>query len=97
MVQLSCPYIATGKIIALIILTFVSKVMSVFFKMLSRFVIAFHPRSKASFNFMATVTIHRDFGAQENKICHCFHFSSICLPGSDGTGCQDLSFSNVEF
>ena len=26
------------------------------------------------FNFMATVTIYSDFGAQENKICHCFHF-----------------------
>ena len=32
-----------------------------------------------SFNFMATVTIHGDFGAQENEVCHCFHFSpSIC-------------------
>ena len=28
-------------------------------------------------NFMAAVTIHSDFGAQENKICHCFHF--FCL------------------
>ena len=27
----------------------------------------------ASFNFVATVTIHSNFGAQENKICHCFH------------------------
>ena len=28
---------------------------------------------------MAAVTFHRDFGAQENKVCHCFHFSpSIC-------------------
>ena len=33
----------------------------------------------ASFNFMAAITVHSDFGAQENKICHCFHFSpSIC-------------------
>ena len=32
-----------------------------------------------SFNFMAAVTVHNDFGAQENKICHCFHFfPSIC-------------------
>ena len=31
------------------------------------------------FNFMAAVIIHRDFGGQENIICHCFHFSSsIC-------------------
>ena len=27
-----------------------------------------------SFNFMAAVTVYSDFGAQENKICHCFHF-----------------------
>ena len=32
-----------------------------------------------SFDFMAAVNVHRDFGAQENKICHYFHFSpSIC-------------------
>ena len=27
-----------------------------------------------SFNFIAPVTVHSDFGFQENKICHCFHF-----------------------
>ena len=27
---------------------------------------------------MAAVTICSDFGAQENKVCHCFHFSPIC-------------------
>ena len=44
---------------------------------LSRFVIAFLPRSKHL--YMAAVTVHSDFGAQENKICHCLHFySSIC-------------------
>ena len=46
MVQLSHPYITTGKTIALTIQTFVSKVMSLLFNMLSRFVIAFLPRSK---------------------------------------------------
>ena len=45
-----------------------------FFLILSRFVIAFLPRSK-HLNFVATVTVCRDLGAQENKICHCFHFS----------------------
>ena len=35
---------------------------------------------------MAAVTIHSDFGAQENKICHCFHFYSFYLPWSDGAG-----------
>ena len=47
---------------------FVSKVMSLLFNMLSRFVIAFLPRSKCFFNFMASVTIHSDFGVQEDKI-----------------------------
>ena len=46
MVQLSHPYMTTGKTIALIIWTFVSKVISLLFNMLSRFVIAFLPRSK---------------------------------------------------
>ena len=46
MVQLSHPYITTGKIIALARWTFVGKVMSLLFNMLSRFVIAFLPRSK---------------------------------------------------
>ena len=46
---------------------------------------------------MAAVTICSDLGAQENKVCHCFHRFPIYLPWSDGTGCHDLSFSNVEF
>ena len=44
-VQLSHPYMTTGKIIALIRRTFVGKVMSLLFNMLSRLVIAFLPRS----------------------------------------------------
>ena len=31
-----------------------------------------------SFNFVAAVTISSDFGAQENKVCHCFVSPSIC-------------------
>ena len=46
MVQLLHPYTNTGKAIALIRWTFVSKVMFLLFNMLSRFVIAFLPRSK---------------------------------------------------
>ena len=46
MIQLSHPHMTTGKTIALSIWTFVSKVMSLLFNMLSRFVIAFLPRSK---------------------------------------------------
>ena len=36
---------------------------------------------------MAAVTICSDFGAQENKVCHCFHCFPIYLPWSDGTRC----------
>ena len=46
MVQFSHPYMTTGKTIALTIQTFVGKVKSLLFNMLSRFVIAFLPRSK---------------------------------------------------
>ena len=46
MVQLSHPYMTTGKTIVLTIQTFVSKVMFLLFKMLSKFVIAFLARSK---------------------------------------------------
>ena len=50
-----------------------------------------------SFNFMAAVTIHSDFGAQENQMCHYFHFVPYYLPWRDGTRCHEFSFSNVEF
>ena len=46
MVQLSYPYMTTGKTIALTRCSFVGKVMSLLFNMLSRLVIAFLPRSK---------------------------------------------------
>ena len=45
MVQLSHPYMTSGKTIALTVWTFVGKVMSLLFNMLSRFVIVFLPRS----------------------------------------------------
>ena len=77
-VQLSHLYMTTGKTIALTRQTFFGKLMSLLFNMLSRFVIGFLPRSNL-FNFMAAVTIYSDFGAQENKICHCFHFSPFYL------------------
>ena len=57
----------TGKTIALTIQTFVVKVMSLFFNILSRFFIAFLPRTKCFFNFVAAVIVCSDFGAQENK------------------------------
>ena len=45
-IQLSHPYMTTGKTIALIGQTFVGKVMSLLFNMLSRLVIVFLPRNK---------------------------------------------------
>ena len=75
-VQLSHPYMTTGKTIALTRWTFVSKVMSLLFNMLSRLVITFLPRSKY-LNFLASVTICSDFGAPKNKVSHCL---PICLP-----------------
>ena len=80
MVQISHPYMTTGKTIALTKWTFVDKVMSLLFNMLSRFVIAFLPRSKCPWllgDCMAAVTICSDFGAQENKVSHCFHYFPI--------------------
>ena len=66
-VQLSHPYMTTGKTIALARWTFVSKVMSLLLNMLSRLVITFLPRSKL-LNFMAAITICSDFGAPKNKV-----------------------------
>ena len=68
MVQLSHPYMITGKTITLPIWICVDKVMSLLFKLLSRFEIAFLPRSKCLYNSMALVTIHSDFGVQENSL-----------------------------
>ena len=94
MVQLSHPYMTTGKTIAFTTQTFVHKVMSLLFNTLSRFVTAFLLRRKHLFNFMTAVTLCSDFEAQENKVCHCF---PIYLPWSDGTGWHDLSFLDAEF
>ena len=68
MVQLSHPYMTAGKTIALTIWTFVGKVISLLFHMLSRLIIAFFLKSKIFFNFMAIVTISSDFEAQENSM-----------------------------
>ena len=70
------------------------RLMSLLFNMLCRFVVAFLPRGKV-FICVAMITICSNFGAQENKICHCFHCFPFYLPWSDGTRCHDLSFLNV--
>ena len=61
-VQLSYPYMTTGKTISVTRQTFVGKVMSLLFKMLSRLVIIFLPRSK-HLSISWLVTICSDFGA----------------------------------
>ena len=67
-VQLSHLYMTTGKTIALTGWTFVGKVMSLLSNKLSRFVIAFLPRSKVLLISLAAVTICSDFGAPQNKV-----------------------------
>ena len=79
-VQFSHPYMTTGKIITLTRWSFVGKVMSLLFNILSRLVITFLPRSKwflISWLQSPSAVIS---GAQENKVCHCFHYFPICLP-----------------
>ena len=80
-VQLSHPYMTTGKTIAFTRQTFVGNVMSLFFNMLSSLIIAFLPRSKHLLISWLQSTICSDFGAPKNKVCHCFHCFSIYLDG----------------
>ena len=68
MVQFSYPYMTTGKTITLTIWTFVGKVMSLLFNMLSRFIVAFLPRSKwFLISWLWSLSAVSYFGAQENK------------------------------
>ena len=98
MVQLSYPYMTTGKTIALTRRIFVPKVMSLLFNMLSRWSKAFLPRSKCLLiSWLQSPSAVIWSPPSQNKVCHCFHCFSIYLPWSDGTRCHDLSFLNVEF
>ena len=96
MVQLSHPYVTTGKTTALTRWTFVGKAMSLVFNMLSRLVIAFLPRSKHLLNswLQSPSAVILDPKKIKSLSFHCF---PIYLPWSDGTGCHDLCFFNVEF
>ena len=67
-VQFSHPYMTTEKTIALTRWTFVGKVMSLLFHILSRLVITFLPRSKHLLILMAAITICSDFRTQKNKV-----------------------------
>ena len=89
-------HIHTGKTITLTRQNFVGKVMSLLFNMLPRLVITFLLRSKHLLISWLQKHICSDFGAQTSKVWHCFHCFPIYFPWSDGTGCHDLHFLNVE-
>ena len=97
-VQLSHPYMTTGKTIALTRQTFVGKVMSLLFKMLSKLVITFLPRSKRLLISWLQSPSAVILEPKNNKLCHCFNFFPIYLfVWSNGARCHDLSFLNAEF
>ena len=79
LVQLSHPYMTTGKTIALTRWTFVSKVISLLCKTLSRLVIAFLPRSKCLL-ILWLQSPSAVILEPKNKVCHCFHCFPIYLP-----------------
>ena len=89
--QLSYPYMTTGKTVALIRWSFVHKVMSLLFNMLSRFVMAFLLRSKCL--LISWLQSPSAVILEPKKIvCHCF---PMYLPWSNGTRCHDIQFLNV--
>ena len=78
-VQLSHPYMTTGKTIALTRWTFVGKVMSLLFNLLSRLVVTFLPRSKCL--LISWLQSPSAVILEPKKIvCHCFHCFPIYFP-----------------
>ena len=71
-VQLSHPYTTTGKTITLTRLTFVSKVISLLFNMLSMSVRAFLPRSKCTLVYWLESSSAVILEPPKNKVSHCF-------------------------
>ena len=95
-VQLLHPYVTTGKTIALTRQTFVGKVMSLLFNLLSGLVITFLPRSK--WLLISWLQSPSAVILEPPKIvCHSFHCFPIYLTWSDRTGCHDLRFLSVNF
>ena len=86
----------TGKTIALTRWTFVDKVMSLLFNMLSRLVITFLPRNKHLLISWLQSPSAVILEPPKIKSVTVSHSLPIYLPWSDGTGCHDLSFLNVE-
>ena len=80
-VQLSHPYMTTGKTIVLTRRTFVGKVMSLLFNMQSMLVIAFLPRSKCLLvSWLQSPSAVILEPPPQNKVSHCFHCFPIYLP-----------------
>ena len=79
-VQLSHPYMTTGKTIAFTRWTFVGKIMSLLFNMLSRLVITSFPRSKCLLTSWLQSPSAVILESPQNKFCHCFHCFPIYLP-----------------
>ena len=88
-VQLSHPYMTTGKTIALTRQTFVDTVMSQLLNMLSRLVITFLPRSKC--------LLISWLQSPSAVILELKNIKSVAVSTVCPTGCHDLSFLNVEF
>ena len=89
MAQLAHPYITTGKTIALSRQIFVSKVLSLLFNTLSRFVITFLARSKHLLISWLQSPSAVIFGAQENEACHCLiggPMARFCPSDAAGAG-----------
>ena len=79
-VQLSHPYMTTGKTIAVTRWTFVGKVMSQLFNMLSRLVITFLPRIKCLLISWLQSPSAVIVEPPQNKVSHCFHCFPIYFP-----------------
>ena len=98
MVQLSHPYMTTGKTIALTRWTLVSKVMSLLFNTLSRFVITFLARSKHLLISWLQSPSAVIFGAQENEACHCLiggPMARFCPSDAAGAGSNSGQGINI--
>ena len=91
-VQLSHPYMTTGKTIALTRLTLAGKVMSLLFNKLSRLVVAFLPRNKCLLISCLQSPFEVILEPKNIKSV----MVSVVPPWSGGTRCHDLSFLNVE-
>ena len=97
MVRLSHPYMTAGKTIALTIWTYVGKMMSLFFNMLSSFVITFLPRSRHLLISWLQSPSAVILESKKIKSITASIFIHFYLPWSDGTKCHDLHSFNVEF